>query len=227
MQPLLEVEGLKKTYPGFQLNGVSFSIYEDCITGFIGANGAGKTTCIRSILRLISHEAGTIKFKGKDISKAEKSFKNSIGVVFDEGFFYDELTLTQMKNLIASSYFLIYLYCCVVFRIEMQVIPQLAAVDFVRSAVIVFWIQVICMGIFLPIQYRFGYEKTKLFAMLLVVAGPVLMSVANSVVVPVTVTQSFSAVPGVMYIVLWVIGGALWLFSMFVSKKIFSSIDLF
>ena len=66
MQPLLEVEGLKKTYPGFQLNGVSFSIYEDCITGFIGANGAGKTTTIRSILHLISHEAGTIKFKGKE-----------------------------------------------------------------------------------------------------------------------------------------------------------------
>lgn len=56
MQPLLEVEGLKKTYPGFQLNGVSFSIYEDCITVFIGANGAGKTTTIRSILHLISHE---------------------------------------------------------------------------------------------------------------------------------------------------------------------------
>ena len=136
---------------------------------------------------------------------------------------YNRGKLVEEKYLL---YFLIYLYCCVVFRIEMQVIPQLAAVDFVRSAVIVFWIQVICMGIFLPIQYRFGYEKTKLFAMLLVVAGPVLMS-ANSVVVPVTVTQSFSAVPGVMYIVLWVIGGALWLFSMFVSKKIFSSIDLF
>lgn len=136
---------------------------------------------------------------------------------------YNRGKLVEEKYLL---YFLIYLYCCVVFRIEMQVIPQLAAVDFVRSAVIVFWIQVICMGIFLPIQYRFGYE-TKLFAMLLVVAGPVLMSVANSVVVPVTVTQSFSAVPGVMYIVLWVIGGALWLFSMFVSKKIFSSIDLF
>ena len=137
---------------------------------------------------------------------------------------YNRGKLVEEKYLL---YFLIYLYCCVVFRIEMQVIPQLAAVDFVRSAVIVFWIQVICMGIFLPIQYRFGYEKTKLFAMLLVVAGPVLMSVANSVVVPATVTQSFSAVPGVMYIVLWAIGGALWLFSMFVSKKIFSSIDLF
>ena len=109
---------------------------------------------------------------------------------------YNRGKLVEEKYLL---YFLIYLYCCVAFRIEMEVIPQLAAVDFVRSVVIVFWIQVICMGIFLPIQYRFGYEKTKLLAMLLVVAGPVLMSVANSVVVPATVTQSFSAVPGVMY----------------------------
>ena len=104
MQPLLVVDGLKKTYPNFKLNGVSFAVYEDCITGFIGANGAGKTTTIRSILNLISCEAGSIKFKGKDTKKTEKAFKDSIGVVFDEGFFYDELTLAQMKNLIASSY---------------------------------------------------------------------------------------------------------------------------
>ena len=82
MQPLLEVEGLTKTYPGFQLNEVSFSIYEDCITGFIGANGAGKTTTIRAILHLISHENGITKFKGKNVSTAEKMFKDSIGVVF-------------------------------------------------------------------------------------------------------------------------------------------------
>lgn len=137
---------------------------------------------------------------------------------------YNRGKLVEEKYLL---YFLIYLYCCAVFWIEMQVFPELAAIDFVRSVVIVFWIQVICMGIFLPIQYRFGYEKTKLLAMLLVVAGPVLMSVANTFVVPATLTQSFSAVPSAMYIVLWVIGGALWLFSMFISKKIFSSIDLF
>ena len=137
---------------------------------------------------------------------------------------YNRGKLVEEKYLL---YFLIYLYCCVTFRIEMEVIPQLAAVDFVRSVVIVFWIQVICMGIFLPIQYRFGYEKTKLLAMLLVVAGPVLMSMANSAAVPAAVTQSSSAVPGAVYIVLWVIGGALWLFSMFVSKKIFSNMDLF
>lgn len=137
---------------------------------------------------------------------------------------YNRGKLVEEKYLL---YFLIYLYCSAIFWIEMQVIPQLAAVDFVRSVVISFLIQVICMGIFLPIQYRFGYEKTKLLAILLAVAGSVLMSVARSVIVPATVIQLFSAVPGVMYIVLWVIGGALWLFSMFVSKKIFSSIDLF
>ena len=82
MQPLLEVEGLKKTYPGFQLNGVSFSIYEDCITGFIGANGAGKTTTIRSILHLISHEAGTIKFKGKEKTPSKTNpYKNKIEAI--------------------------------------------------------------------------------------------------------------------------------------------------
>lgn len=137
---------------------------------------------------------------------------------------YSRGKLVEEKYLL---YFLIYLYCCAVFWIERQVVPELAAVDFARSAVIVFWIQVLCMGIFLPIQYRFGYEKTKLLAMLLVIAGPALMSVANSVVVPATVTQSFSAIPGGMYVVLWAIGGVLWLLSMVVSKKIFSRIDLF
>ena len=87
MQPLLVVDGLKKTYPNFKLNEVSFAVYEDCITGFIGANGAGKTTTIRSILNLISCEAGSIKFKGKDTKKTEKAFKDSIGVVFDEKFY--------------------------------------------------------------------------------------------------------------------------------------------
>ena len=81
---------------------------------------------------------------------------------------YNREKLVEEKYLL---YFLIYLYCCVVFRIEMQVIPQLSAVDFVRSVVVVFWIQVICMGIFLPIQYRFGYEKTKSFQVLICFEG--------------------------------------------------------
>ena len=137
---------------------------------------------------------------------------------------YNRGKLVEEKYLL---YFLIYLYSCAVFWIEMKIIPELAVVNFARSAVVVFWIQVICMGIFLPIQYRFGYEKTKLLAMILVVAGPVLMSVAEAVTIPKSFIQSFSAIPGTMYIVLWLLGGLLWFFSMCISKKIFSRIDLF
>lgn len=45
MAAILEVSGLKKTYKNFELKNVSFSIHEDCITGFIGVNG-GFGICI-------------------------------------------------------------------------------------------------------------------------------------------------------------------------------------
>ena len=70
-------------------------------------------------------------------------------------------------------------------------------------------------------------EVIFLLAMLLVVAGPVLMGVANSVLIPTAIIPIFPAIPGLIYIVFWVIGGVLWLSSMFISKKIFSKKDLF
>lgn len=104
MASILEVTGLKKSYKKFMLRDVSFAVPEDCITGFIGVNGAGKSTTIHSILNLIHRDAGTIKFRGEDISKNEKDFKDKIGVVFDSGCFYEELSLQEMTTLISSSY---------------------------------------------------------------------------------------------------------------------------
>lgn len=104
MVPILEVTGLKKSYQNFMLRDVSFTVPEDCITGFIGVNGAGKSTTIHSILNLVQKDAGTIQFRGKDISKNEKAFKDKIGVVFDSGCFYEELSLKEMTELISSSY---------------------------------------------------------------------------------------------------------------------------
>lgn len=104
MASILEVTGLKKSYKKFMLRDVSFAVPEDCITGFIGVNGAGKSTTIHSILNLIHRDAGTIKFRGKDISKNEKDYKDKIGVVFDSGCFYEELSLQEMTTLISSSY---------------------------------------------------------------------------------------------------------------------------
>lgn len=100
----IEVEGLKKSYENFSLNNVSFTVPENCITGFIGANGAGKSTTIKSILRLIGIESGSVRFWGMEFNKHEQEIKDRIGVVLDGGAFYDHLTMAQMKNILAPAY---------------------------------------------------------------------------------------------------------------------------
>ena len=66
-----------------------------------------------------------------------------------------------------ALYVMIWLVCCIASFIEMRFIPEIAVDDFGRTAAMVFLIQSICMGIFLPLQYVFGYEKTKFVSFLL------------------------------------------------------------
>ena len=104
MSVALEVSGLCKDYKAFSLKNLSFSLEEGCIMGFIGPNGAGKSTTIKAILNLIRKDAGEIRLWGRDNAKNELDIKNRIGVVMDEGHYYDHLSLKKMKNLIAPLY---------------------------------------------------------------------------------------------------------------------------
>ena len=104
MEHILEITGLNKSYPDFSLQDISFALPDGCITGFIGKNGAGKTTTLKSILGLVPKTSGTIKWFGMDLSSNEKEIKERIGIVLDDGGFYDELTLSEMKSIIASAY---------------------------------------------------------------------------------------------------------------------------
>lgn len=104
MATILKVEGLKKKCGDFKLDDISFSLQEGKITGFIGINGAGKTTTIKSILGLKIKDSGTVKLFDKDIDKNEREFKNHIGVVLDDGYFYDNMTLKELKNVVAPAY---------------------------------------------------------------------------------------------------------------------------
>lgn len=104
MDNILEVYGLNKNYNKFSLTDVSFALPEGCITGFIGANGAGKTTTIRSILGIIRRDSGQIRIFGEDLEGNEKSLKDRIGVVFDDSYFYDELSMAEMKSIVAPAY---------------------------------------------------------------------------------------------------------------------------
>ena len=104
MSDILNVENLNKSYGDFSLTDVTFSLPEGCITGFIGINGAGKTTTLRTLLGLAKKQSGNIRFFGLEMEKNEKKIKDRIGIVLDDGCFYDELSLAEMKSIISSAY---------------------------------------------------------------------------------------------------------------------------
>src|SRR3712207_5883197 len=104
MADVLNICGVSKKFKNFKLNDVCLNIKENCITGFLGKNGAGKTTLIKILLGLLKKDSGQIAFFSNKYGDDEVSIKNKIGVVLDDGFFYENLTLNDMKNVIANCY---------------------------------------------------------------------------------------------------------------------------
>jgi len=104
--PILEVIDLKKKFKDFALKDISFTLERGYIMGFIGPNGAGKTTTIKLIMNLLKKDGGEIKIFGikNDDEKYSVDIKNKIGFVFGENIFYEELTVEEMKGVIASYY---------------------------------------------------------------------------------------------------------------------------
>jgi ABC-2 type transport system ATP-binding protein len=100
----IELEGVTKEYSNFLLDNISFQVPKGCIMGFIGENGAGKTTTLKAILNLIHINRGNIKVFGLDYVKDEKKIKEQIGVVFDESYFHDNLTLSHISKIMSKIY---------------------------------------------------------------------------------------------------------------------------
>ncbi|HHW28917.1 MAG TPA: ABC transporter ATP-binding protein [Syntrophomonadaceae bacterium] len=104
MNEILEVRNLSKHYPGFSLKNISFTLEKGYIMGFIGPNGAGKTTTIKLIMNLLRRDSGEIKVFGLDNIKNELEVKERVGFVYDDNHFYNELTVQEMKKIIAPFY---------------------------------------------------------------------------------------------------------------------------
>lgn len=81
MEKVLEVRGLTRRYPSFLLDHVSFSVEKGKITGFIGRNGAGKSTTLGTLFGFVHPDEGEIRFKGKNIKECERQMKQQIGYV--------------------------------------------------------------------------------------------------------------------------------------------------
>lgn len=100
----IEINGITKRYDGFTLDNVSFNVAKGSIMGFIGQNGAGKSTTINTVLNIIRPDAGDIKIFGLDNQKDELEIKQYISAVFDELPFHDVLNANQINNILKGVF---------------------------------------------------------------------------------------------------------------------------
>lgn len=104
---MLKVSGLVKKYPKsdrFSVNNISFELKPGEIFGFLGQNGAGKSTTIKCITGILPFDGGTIEICGHDIVKDPIGAKMEIGYVPDNHSVYEKLTGREYVNYVADIY---------------------------------------------------------------------------------------------------------------------------
>jgi len=103
MENAIALKDLTKSYKSFTLDHISLTLPTGCIMGFIGENGAGKSTTIKAMLGLIKPDGGSIRLLGKD-PQADRSVMEDIGMVLDSGFFPPEMNARKMETVLKSVY---------------------------------------------------------------------------------------------------------------------------
>lgn len=106
--PILEIERLQKHYGSFQaLKSLSLTVYEGEVYGFLGRNGAGKSTTIRSIMGITKPSAGRIRLFGEELGKGfgrTTALRQSIGYVAQEQNFYGWMTPKSLGRFVSGFY---------------------------------------------------------------------------------------------------------------------------
>ena len=100
---MLEIKGVKKSYGEFQLD-CSLNVEKGRITGLVGENGAGKSTLFKTVLGLISYDAGEIKVLGKTPEELSEKEKEELGVVLAETGFTGYLKGKDVEAILAKLY---------------------------------------------------------------------------------------------------------------------------
>lgn len=100
---ILRLENVQKKYKDFNLD-CSLQVAEGCVTGLIGANGAGKSTTFKAILGLIRTDGGTIEIMGKDSREISAADKQQIGAVLAESTFSSMLTIKDVIPIMEAEY---------------------------------------------------------------------------------------------------------------------------
>lgn len=96
MIPVIEVEQLSKRFSDFTaVDNLSFTVYQGDVYGFLGQNGAGKSTTIRMLLTLIQPSSGSIRIFGEDIQSGRSRILSKTGAVIERPDLYKYLTAKE------------------------------------------------------------------------------------------------------------------------------------
>ena len=103
---MIEIKNVSKSYDGKvkALNDISFKIDNGEIFAFIGHNGAGKTTMIKSLVGILDFDSGDILINGKSIKKEPIECKREMAYVPDNSDLYENMTGLDFINFICDIY---------------------------------------------------------------------------------------------------------------------------
>jgi ABC-type multidrug transport system ATPase subunit len=105
MPSVLSITNLHKSFGDHKaLNGLAFEVNEGEIFGFLGLNGSGKSTTIRSVLSLIRPDSGEIRVFGKSIREHRNQVLRNIGCIIEKPDFYGYLSAYRNLMLSAGMY---------------------------------------------------------------------------------------------------------------------------
>ncbi len=100
----LEVRGLSKQYHNFTLQDISFTLPKGYIMGYVGQNGAGKTTSLSSIMHLVKADEGEMNVDGICYEEDEVAYKEVIGYIGDSASMMPDFTLKQVRAILKDFY---------------------------------------------------------------------------------------------------------------------------
>jgi ABC-2 type transport system ATP-binding protein len=102
---IIEVKDLVKRFGNFVANDhLTFHVLKGEIFGFLGANGAGKTTAIRILCGLSYPTSGEIRVAGNDVYREREKIKRKIGYMSQKFSLYEDLTVSENIRLYAGIY---------------------------------------------------------------------------------------------------------------------------
>ena len=106
MESILRLKEVSKAYKksDFRLEQISFSVPYGSIVGFVGENGAGKSTTIGCVLNTISRDSGSIEVFGREMQEQDVEIKQRIGVVYDGENFPGNYSAGQLSDIFRGIY---------------------------------------------------------------------------------------------------------------------------